>query len=244
MNKMATPGGDSETTIQALKEEISRLKSENESIRESEKRYRALFEALPVSLEVVDREGTILEVNPFHLAHMGGGHTTQEDYRGKDIGTRKSIVASGLAGDIMAVLDGIPFEANEVRFPNLSGGGEGWFNVRGVPLKKDTEIIGAIYISEDVTVLKKARDELTLHKDRLEELVETRTADLREALKNVKTLSGLIPICASCKKVRDDTGYWNQLEAYLAMHSGMEFSHSLCPECTRRLYPDIHADGL
>jgi PAS domain S-box-containing protein len=242
MSEVSSATEDSETIIQALKEEIARLKTENESVRVSEERYRALFEALPVSLYVVDRDGTILAVNPFHLGHMGRGNTTEADYVGQDIATRKSIVASGLSPAIKEVLEGTPFEANEVLFPDLSGGGEGWFNVRGVPLKKGSEILGAIYISEDVTVLKRAKDELSLHKEKLEELVEKRTKDLREALKNVKTLSGLIPICASCRKVRDDKGYWNQLEAYLALHSEMAFSHGLCPDCARRLYPGIRME--
>jgi hypothetical protein len=62
---------------------------------------------------------------------------------------------------------------------------------------------------------------------------------LREALASVKTLRGLIPICSSCKKVRDDQGYWTQLESYLKQHTDAEFSHSLCLDCMRRLYPDL-----
>lgn len=65
--------------------------------------------------------------------------------------------------------------------------------------------------------------------------------ELREALENVKTLEGLIPICASCKKVRDDKGYWSQIEAYISRHSGAEFSHGLCPECARKLYPELRS---
>jgi hypothetical protein len=64
-------------------------------------------------------------------------------------------------------------------------------------------------------------------------------AELQDALANVKTLSGLIPICASCKKVRDDQGYWTQIETYLKQHSSAEFSHGLCLECMRKLYPDL-----
>jgi hypothetical protein len=98
-----------------------------------------------------------------------------------------------------------------------------------------------MYISMDVTALRKAKDELRHHKERLEELVEARTSDLRDALAKVKTLSGFLPICASCKKIRDDNGYWNQIEAYLSAHSEVEFSHSLCPECARKLFPDLMA---
>jgi K+-sensing histidine kinase KdpD len=66
--------------------------------------------------------------------------------------------------------------------------------------------------------------------------------ELRAAIDKVNTLSGLLPICASCKKIRDDQGYWNQLEAYLQEHSGIEFSHGICPECARKLYPELYED--
>lgn len=62
---------------------------------------------------------------------------------------------------------------------------------------------------------------------------------LKEALANVKTLQGLLPICASCKKIRDDKGYWNQIETYFQEHSNLVFSHSVCPECIKRLYPEL-----
>lgn len=61
---------------------------------------------------------------------------------------------------------------------------------------------------------------------------------VQEALARVKTLSGLLPICAACKKIRDDQGYWSQIETYVSEHSAAEFTHSLCPDCVRRLYPE------
>ena len=64
--------------------------------------------------------------------------------------------------------------------------------------------------------------------------------ELQEALAKVKLLSGFIPICASCKKIRDDTGYWQQIEAYIQQHSNAEFSHSICPDCCKRLYPELY----
>ncbi len=63
--------------------------------------------------------------------------------------------------------------------------------------------------------------------------------ELREALDNIKTLRGLLPICSSCKKIRDDRGYWNQIESYISSHTAAEFSHSLCPDCMQRLYPNV-----
>ncbi len=65
-------------------------------------------------------------------------------------------------------------------------------------------------------------------------------SELQKALNEVKTLSGLIPICAQCKKVRDDSGYWNQIESYIHEHSNADFSHSICPDCAEKLYPDIN----
>jgi len=68
-------------------------------------------------------------------------------------------------------------------------------------------------------------------------------SELREALAKVKTLSGLLPICASCKKIRDDSGYWNRIEDYICKHSEAEFTHGLCPECAKRLYPEFYDTG-
>ena len=65
---------------------------------------------------------------------------------------------------------------------------------------------------------------------------------LQAALAEVKTLSGIIPICAGCKKIRDDKGFWNQVEAYIQTRSLATFSHGLCPDCTERLYPELAAE--
>jgi hypothetical protein len=67
--------------------------------------------------------------------------------------------------------------------------------------------------------------------------------ELQTALDRVKMLSGLLPICANCKMIRDDQGYWNQVEAYVASHSEVTFTHGLCPECVHKLYPE-YAHGL
>lgn len=67
--------------------------------------------------------------------------------------------------------------------------------------------------------------------------------ELQEAVKNIKTLRGLLPICASCKKIRDDKGYWNSLETYIHQHTEAEFTHGICPECMRKLYPGLMKRG-
>ena len=74
---------------------------------------------------------------------------------------------------------------------------------------------------------------------RIEEDREKLIRELQEALTKVKTLTGLLPICASCKKIRDDKGYWNQIEAYIRDHSEAEFSHGICPECMKKLYGNM-----
>ncbi len=66
---------------------------------------------------------------------------------------------------------------------------------------------------------------------------------LEEALGQVKTLRGLLPLCAYCKKVRDDRGYWNQIEAYVSEHSHADFSHGICPECAQKYYPEMDLYG-
>lgn len=63
--------------------------------------------------------------------------------------------------------------------------------------------------------------------------------ELQDALAEVRTLRGIIPICSVCKKVRDDKGFWSQIESYIKDHSEADFSHSICPECTKKLYPDL-----
>jgi hypothetical protein len=68
-------------------------------------------------------------------------------------------------------------------------------------------------------------------------------ARLEESVGKVKRLSGLLPICASCKKIRDDKGYWNQIEAYITDNSDAELSHGICPECVKKLYPDLNIHG-
>lgn len=88
-----------------------------------------------------------------------------------------------------------------------------------------------------------AEEELRRHHDQLEVLVQERTAELQDALSKVKTLSGFLPICASCKNVRDDKGYWQQIEAYIKDHSDAVFSHSICPSCAAKLYPDIFPEA-
>lgn len=94
---------------------------------------------------------------------------------------------------------------------------------------KSGNVVSIVGVARDISHRKRAEDER-------EKLI----AELKAALAEVKTLSGFLPICASCKKIRDDQGYWNQIEEYISEHSEAEFSHSICPDCMKELYPDIY----
>ncbi|MFA5728602.1 MAG: histidine kinase N-terminal 7TM domain-containing protein [Candidatus Neomarinimicrobiota bacterium] len=91
-----------------------------------------------------------------------------------------------------------------------------------------SQIIGKSLVLRDITEKKKAEAER-------EKLIR----DLQEALNQVKTLSGLLPICSHCKKIRDDKGYWSEVETYIHSHSDVDFSHGICPECLKKYYPEI-----
>ena len=117
--------------------------------------------------------------------------------------------------------------------------------IKFVPFR-DQDSQHFIIMIQDITRRKKAELELKKHKEDLEELVRQRTAAQEEtnsklqlALCKVKLLSGMLPICSSCKKIRDDKGYWNQIEEYIREHSEAEFTHSLCGDCAKELYPDF-----
>ena len=79
-----------------------------------------------------------------------------------------------------------------------------------------------------------------IERKQVEEALKQERDNLQDALAEVKRLSGLLPICANCKKIRDDKGYWNQIEAYIRDHSEADFSHSICPECAKNLYPEFY----
>ena len=98
-------------------------------------------------------------------------------------------------------------------------------------LDSDQKTVGVIESFQDIT------DRKALETER-ENLIN----QLQTSLEKVKLLKGLLPICASCKKIRDDKGYWNKLEAYISEHSEAKFSHFLCPDCAQKLYPDLQED--
>jgi hypothetical protein len=138
-----------------------------------------------------------------------------------------------------------------------------------VPLMKDGVFLGAFEVYYDITEKKQNLGRLLLisfvivavlalsvlltsvvnfvkenrmvaERNRAQEERERLIVELQDALAEVRTLSGLLPICSSCKKIRDDQGYWNQIEDYVLSHSKATFSHSICPECAKKLYPGYY----
>ncbi|MEE9910479.1 MAG: response regulator [Deltaproteobacteria bacterium] len=111
----------------------------------------------------------------------------------------------------------------------------------------------ALEEAQEIRSRKEAEEALRRAHDELEMLVKQRTAELhreieerkkteeslREALTQIKTLSGLLPICASCKRIRDDGDNWIQIESYIRNHSEADFTHGICPECAVKLYPKV-----
>ncbi len=86
--------------------------------------------------------------------------------------------------------------------------------------------------------LEETNAELSRQRDRIEE----QKKQIEKAFSKIKTLSGLLPICAGCKKIRDDKGYWNEVEAYIGDHSDASFTHGMCPDCIKKYYPDYKPD--
>jgi PAS domain S-box-containing protein len=115
-------------------------------------------------------------------------------------------------------------------FPAITGSGSTvWFgqNVRAM-FEADGRVAGFEAVARDIT----ERKELERDRERL-------IAELKDALVSVKVLRGLLPICSCCKMIRDDGGYWQQIESYIRDHSEAEFTHGLCPECLERYYEEI-----
>lgn len=85
----------------------------------------------------------------------------------------------------------------------------------------------------------RARIRVAIRMIDIQSILTEKVKKLKDALDEIKTLKGFIPICASCKQIRDDKGYWNRLEAYIQKHSEAVFTHSICPDCIEKLYPDL-----
>ena len=195
-----------------------RLAIENE-IRMSEEKYRSVVESTDDSVYLLDRDCRYLYMNRKHMGRMG---FSGEEYVGRAYGDFHSDEATA---ETVKEIEKV-FETDEpAQHEHRSGRDEKYFLRTLSPVKgPDGKTVAVNVVSKDITGLKQ-----------IEEEREKLIGDLREALTKIKTLKGLIPICAWCKKVRDDKGYWNEIEAYVRDHSNADFTHGICPECLKGL---------
>lgn len=93
--------------------------------------------------------------------------------------------------------------------------------------------------SDEIGLLSKTFDSMIEKRGQVEQEKEQLIADLQKALQEIQTLKGIIPICAACKKIRDDKGYWQQIESFIRERTEADFSHGICPDCAQELYPEF-----
>ncbi len=204
------------------------LKLSEERLKEERDRVQSYLDIAGVIFLVVGSDQKVILINRKGCEVLGYeekeiigknwfDHFFPERIRGEVKGIFLKIIADGTGH----------FEY--VENPVLTKGGEeriiAWHNT--VLRDESGKIIGSLSSGEDITERKRVEEE----KERL-------IKELKEAIENVKILRGMLPICSSCKKIRSDKGYWTQIEAYIREHSDVEFTHSICPECIKKLYPD------
>lgn len=189
----------------------------------AERYYRLLLKAIPDPVIVYDPQQKITYINEAFEEAYGW---TKEDLIGGTIDFVPNAEKEKTKNAWQKTFDGkkIFFETKrKTKQGNLLD-----VQLRTAVLKDPKgDFSASIVIHRDLTKIKQAEKER-------ESLIE----ELQKALAEVKSLSGLIPICASCKKIRDDNGYWNQLELYLEKHSDASLSHGICPDCSDELYGD------
>lgn len=212
--------------IAELKKAASERQRVEKKLQASEIRYRRLFETAQDGILILDEEtGNIVDVNPFLMDMLG--YSFQE-FVGKklwEIGSFKDIEESKKAflelqhkGYIR--YDNLPLETKNGRRINV-------------------EFISNVCQVNHTKVIQCNIRDITL-RTRVETERENLILELKKALSEIKTLSGLLPICAHCKKIRNDEGYWEQIEGYIKVRSLADFSHGICPECMKKYYPDRH----
>jgi PAS domain-containing protein len=181
---------------------------------------RQLFGGMADGLVVLDAEDRVVDINPAARQLFGvEGNPVGSDARAL-AGWGRMIPARWGAGEerIETTYPGEPPRHLDLRVTPIAGRGG--------------RAAGRLVVIRDVT----ARREVELERERL-------IGELQRALADIRTLRGLLPICAGCKKIRDDKGYWQGLEQYLGEHAEVQFSHGLCPDCLKRYYPLDQGDA-
>ncbi|MGA2279991.1 MAG: PAS domain S-box protein [Verrucomicrobiota bacterium] len=207
--------------------DITERKRMEEKLRELSR----AVEQSPASIVITDCAGNIEYVNPRFIEITG--YSLAEA-----LGKNPRILKSGEKGpEAYRELWETITAGKEWRgeFHNKKRNGELYWESASISPIRDLagRVTHFVAVKEDITARKQneaERNQLIL--------------DLQDALANVKSLSGLLPICASCKKIRDDKGYWSQVESYIQKHSEARFSHGMCPDCIKKWYPDLVESGL
>jgi PAS domain S-box-containing protein len=204
------------------KEEVN---TELENLRNSEKHYRILMDESMDPTFSFYADGTYRYVNNAFAKGVGKtlgeiiGHKIWDVFEKDEADKRFAIVKK--------VFTEGKTEELEVRVPLPSG--DTYYLTTVKPILNDVGAVETV-ICTSKNITKRKLAEVASKKEH---------GKLLKALKEIKTLSGFLPICVSCKKIRDDKGYWNQIEAYIQQHSDAQFSHAICPACAKKLYPDL-----
>lgn len=207
---------------------------------ESEKRFRDLFYNAQIALFRAKLDGKLIEINKKY-AEMVGYSSVQECLKSfspaeswADPKDRDKMFAAFAKNGVL--------NDYETRIIDKHGKTV-WIKFSAIIYPEKGYIEGSI---QNISTMKLAEIALKKLNQDLEKKVNERTAKIREEKKNlesalaeIKTLSGLFPICSHCKNIRDDSGYWNQIEEYIHDHSEAQFSHGICPECAQKHYPDL-----
>jgi PAS domain S-box-containing protein len=176
-----------------------------------------LVESMTDGVLVLDARDRVVDVNPTARTLMGETAML--------IGRRVEEVP-GPVGAALARLREHSVDHVEMSLPGDEGS---YIDMHLSPLvDRDGSATGSVLVIHDLS----ERRRMELEREKL-------ITELQAALGDIKTLRGLLPICSSCKKIRDDKGYWGGLERYIMDHSDAQFSHGICPDCMRRLYPDL-----
>jgi len=198
------------------------LRRSEEALRKSEARNQAIFDAIPDLMFRIGKDGTYLD---FKGAKGSPKPLPMAGILGKKV---QEVLPEGLAKRTEAFIQ----RAFQTKKPQI-------FEYNLLVNRRPRHHEARIVVSWEDEVLVIVRD-ITIRKNAEEER-ERLIKELQDALGQVRELSGLLPICASCKSIRDDKGYWTRLEAYLSAHSKAEFSHGICPDCAKKLYPEYCA---
>ena len=209
--------------------DITQRKLVEESLQHERNLLRTLIDNLPDMIFFKDVKGRYVLNNQSHLRSLGLKH--QEDLIGKTTFdfNPPELAKSYTEDELRVIQSKHEMLDKEELAAHKDIGEQRWHLTSRVPLiDNQGNVTGLVGIARDITEHKRAEAER-------ERLIK----ELQDAIVDIKTLSGLVPICASCKKIRDDKGYWTQLEAYLQAHSQARFSHGVCPDCMKKLYPDF-----